>query len=95
MPTIRQYDVPVEAEVTVDFDVQVEEFLEDCDSLEIEEIIDWLRDKDYIKHTDIPDNRQVCATELEFIEALDKLYTKWNMLSKEEETTILNLAKRF
>lgn len=95
MPTIRQYDVPVEVEVTVDFDVEVEEFLEDCDSLEIDEIIDWLRDKDYIKHTDIPYNRQVCATELEFIEALDKLYAKWNMLSKEEEEFILNLAKRF
>ena len=93
MPTIRQYDVPVEAEVTVDFDVEIDEFLEDCSSYEIDEIIDWLKDKDYIKHTNT--DRQVCATELEFIEALDKLYTKWNMLSKEEESFILNLAKRF
>jgi hypothetical protein len=37
----------------------------------------------------------VCATELEFIEALDKLCTKWNMLSKEEEAFILNVSKRF
>lgn len=93
MPTIRQHDVPVEAEVTVDFDVEVNEFLEDCNSFEIDEIIDWLKDKQYIKHTDT--DKQVCATELEFIQALDKLYTKWNVLSKEEETMILNLAKRF
>ena len=93
MPTIRQHDVPVEAEITVDFDVDVNEFLEDCDSYEIDNVIDWLKEKGHIKDTHI--DRQVCATELEFIEALDKLYTKWNVLSKEEEAFIVNLAKRF
>jgi hypothetical protein len=93
MPTIRQHDVPVEAEVTVDFDVEVNDFLEDCDSYEIDNVIDWLKEKGHIKDTHI--DRQVCATELEFIEALDKLCTKWNVLSKEEETFIVNLAKRF
>jgi hypothetical protein len=93
MPTIRQHDVPVEAEVTVDFDVEVNDFLEDCDSYEIDNVIDWLKEKGHIKDTHI--DRQVCATELEFIEALDKLCTKWNVLSKEEETMILNLAKKF
>jgi hypothetical protein len=93
MPTIRQHDVPVEAEVTVDFDVEVDEFLEDCDSFEIDEVIDWLKDKGLLKniHTDT----QVCAAESEFVEALDKIYTKWNVLSKEEENFILNVAKRF
>jgi hypothetical protein len=93
MPTIRQHDVPVEAEVTVDFDLEVNDFLEDCDSYEIDNVIDWLKEKGHIKDTHI--DRQVCATELEFIEALDKLCTKWNVLSKEEETFIVNLAKRF
>jgi hypothetical protein len=93
MPTIRQHDVPVEAEITVDFDVDVNEFLEDCDSYEIDNVIDWLKEKGHIKDTHI--DRQVCATELEFIEALDKLCTKWNVLSKEEEAFIVNLAKRF
>ena len=93
MPTIRQHDVPVEAEVTVDFDVDVNEFLEDCDSYEIDNVIDWLKEKGHIKDTHI--DKQVCATELEFIEALDKIYTKWNVLSKEEEAFIVNLAKRF
>jgi hypothetical protein len=93
MPTIRQHDVPVEAEVTVDFEVEVNEFLEDCDSYEIDNVIDWLKEKGRIKDTHI--DKQVCATELEFIEALDKLCTKWNVLSKEEELFIINLAKRF
>ena len=93
MPTIRQYDVPVEAEVTVDFDVEVNEFLEDCNSFEIDEVIDWLKEKGLLKniHTDT----QVCAAESEFIEALDKIYNKWNVLSKEETQLIINISKRF
>lgn len=88
MPNIL---VPVDTEI--DVDVNVKDFLEDCSDYEIEEAIDWLKDKDYLKNTDT--DRQVCATELEYMEALDKLHTKWNVLTKEEEAFILNLAKRF
>ncbi len=84
----------VNVDTEIDVDVEVKDFLEDCSDYEIEEAIDWLKDKDYLKNTDDTD-RQVCATELEFIESLDKIYTKWNVLSKEEEAFILNLAKRF
>ena len=95
MPTIRQYDVPVEAEVTVDFDVDVEEFLEDCDEDEIQEVVDWLGNNGHLRPIDIDKSERVSVSEAEYMEALGKLYTKWNMLSKEEEQTILNLAKRF
>jgi hypothetical protein len=88
MPNIL---VPVDTDI--DVDVNVKDFLEDCSDYEIEEAIDWLKENEHIKDTHI--DRQVCASELEFIEALDKLCTKWNMLSKEEEAFILNLAKRF
>lgn len=94
MPTIRQYNVPVEAEVTVDFDVEVdEEFLDDCDESEIDEIIQWLKNKNYLKGSSIID--QVSVAESEFIEALDKIYTKWNVLSTEETELIINISKRF
>jgi hypothetical protein len=88
MPNIL---VPVDTEI--DVDINVKYFLDDCDTSEIDEVIDWLKENRHIKdtHTDT----QVCAAESEFIEALDKIYTKWNVLSKEEETIILNLAKRF
>lgn len=95
MPTIRQYDVPVEAEVTVDFNVEVDEFLDDCDASEIDEIIQWLNDKGHLRPTHVDKSSEVSASESLYMEALDKLYTKWNLLSKFEEETILNLAKRF
>ena len=88
MPNIL---VPVDTEI--DVDVNVQDFLEDCSDYEIEEAIDWLKDKNYLKNTDI--DRQVCATELEYKKALDKIYTKWNVLTKEETDFVLNIAKRF
>ena len=93
MPTIKQYDVPVKAEVTVDFDVEVEEFLDECDESEIDKIIQWLKNKIYLKGSSIID--QVSVAESEFIEALDKIYTKWNVLSTGETELIINISKRF
>ena len=86
-------NILVNVDTEIDVDVEVKHFLEDCNTSEIDEIIDWLKENKHIKDTHI--DRQVCVTELEFIEALDKLCTKWNALSKEEEAFIVNLAKRF
>jgi ribonucleotide reductase alpha subunit len=86
-------NILVQVDTEVDVDVEVNDFLEDCDEYEIEQVIDWLKDKGHLKNTDI--DRQVCVAELEFIEALDKIYTKWNVLSKEETEFIINISKRF
>ena len=86
-------NILVQVDTEVDVDVEVNDFLEDCDEYEIEQVIDWLKDKEHLKNTDI--DKQVCVAELEFIEALDKIYTKWNMLSKEEIDFIINISKRF
>ena len=48
MPNIL---VPVDTEV--DVDVEVNDFLEDCDTSEIDEVIDWLKEKGHIKDTHI------------------------------------------
>ena len=46
MPSFRQYDVRVEAEVEVNIDVEVDEFLDECDEDDIDNIIEYLKDKD-------------------------------------------------
>ena len=86
-------NILVQVDTEVDVDVEVNDFLEDCDEYEIEQVIDWLKDKEHLKNIDI--DRQVCVAELEFIEALDKIYTKWNVLSKDETEFIINISKRF
>lgn len=95
MPSFRKYDIPVESDVDVDIDIDVDEFLEDCDASELDEVVEWLQDHGHLRPTSVDKATQVSVSESEYMEALDKLYTKWNMLSKFEEETILNLAKRF
>jgi len=95
MPSFRQYDVPVEAEVEVNIDVEVDEFLDECDEHDIDNIIEYLKDKDYLKNAKILRDNQVCVAESEFMDALDKIYSKWNVLSNEETELIINISKRF
>lgn len=85
----------VNVDTEIDVDVEVNDFLEDCDDSEIDEIVDWLQNNGHLRENSVDKITEVCATEAEYMEALDKLYTKWNVLSKEEEQFILNIAKRF
>lgn len=95
MPSFRQYDVPAETEVDVDVDIDVDQFLDECDEEEIKEVIEYLKEKNYLVGVQVADADNVCVTESEFINALNKLHTRWNLMSKEEENFILNIAKRF
>jgi len=52
MPEIRSYNIDVD----VDIDIDVDEFLENCSSSDIEEVIEWLTDSDYIKPNQVVDD---------------------------------------
>ena len=53
MPSFRQYDVPAETEVDVDIDIDVEQFLDECDEDEIKDVIDYLKEKNYLNRSDL------------------------------------------
>jgi len=80
-------------------DVLVHEFLSNCDSSDITDIIDTLITDGHIKSNQrlskASGSNGLSAPEQIFEEALDKLHGKWNMLSKDEEEMIMALAKRF
>lgn len=92
MPRFYEYQ-----DVEVDLDIDIDEFLNKCDSSEKEELIDALIEDGYLKkHCRLNFNEvNYSVTEAQFVEALDKLMNKWNMLSQEEEQLILNIANRF
>ena len=58
----------------------------------ISDVIDWLRENNYIPEEDL-DIRSV--SEQEYEDAIDKLKGKYMSISKEDEETIINIAKRF
>lgn len=79
-------------------EIDVSEFLYECRSREIKEIIESLIDAGHLPESvrGISNSSpQVGAAECEFEDALYKLHGKWNVLSAEEEQTIINLSKRF
>jgi len=91
MPNIL---VPVDTEI--DVDVEVNDFLDECNSFEIEEIIDYLIETGHINKSAVNDYyTDQSVTEIEFEDALKKLQGNWNRLSSDDEATILKIANQF
>lgn len=90
MPRFYEYE-----EVEVHVDIDVDDFLDRCDSSEKEELIKALIEDGYLKKDCRETFESYSPSEAFYQEAIKKLNGKWNMLTKEEEETILNIAKRF
>jgi len=82
---------------TEDFYIDVDEFLSECNDRDKEELIDSLIEDGYLKKDCREDSKDYnySVSEAHFVEAVDKLRSKWNMLTKEEEEFIVKIANRF
>lgn len=80
-----------------DIDIDADEFLSSCNDRDKEELIDALIEDGYLKKDCREDFKDYnySVSEAHFVEALDKLRSKWNMLTKEEEEFIIKIANRF
>jgi len=79
-----------------DLDITVSEFVNSCTGRERDELINFLSKNGYIElkeHVDA--SSDMSASEAIFEEHLDVLHGKWNRLSKEDEDTIIKIAKNF
>ena len=83
-------------EESVDVDITPEEFVYECNDEDIKELARILRE-DY--HEIIDPNfyrsQSFSIAEQEYENSINALHGKWNTLTKEEEDTILAIAKRF
>jgi hypothetical protein len=79
-------------EVDVEFDVEVEEFLDDCSKREIEEAIQWLVDRDWIKPNQIEEGN---VMDIEWFNAVSKLHTLRQRLTVEEEELIKSIVNKY
>jgi hypothetical protein len=80
-----------------DFKIDVDEFLSACSSREKEELIDALIEDGYLKENCRVDYKYelLSVPESFYIDAIDKIKDRWNMLTQEEEEIILKIASRF
>jgi len=69
MPEIRKYGIDVD----VDVDIDVDEFLDECDDSDINQIISWLIDSDYILNTQKCGNSDLSICDIEYMDMINKL----------------------
>ena len=79
---------------TEDLDIEVDDFLEICSSSEIQEVIQWLKDLDYLpQNVATPESQQSFQDE-EFDGALMNLAGKRFKLSTVDENSIMNISNK-
>lgn len=74
-------------------DIEVDEFLDDCDNSEIQEVIQWLKDSDYLPQNVATSESEQSFQDAEFDGALMNLVGKRFKLTTEQEELIINLSK--
>ena len=77
----------------IDVNISVNDFLSECDSNDINDVINWLKCNGELK-----DNETYQANSISqemFYEQLDKIYNNYYQLTNEEQTLIEKIAKRF
>jgi hypothetical protein len=92
MPKFYEYQ-----EVEAELDIDVDDFLNKCNTSETEELIDALIEDGYLIKNCRAASKDYghSVPESMYIQAIDKLRDKWNSLTTEEEQAILNIASRF
>jgi hypothetical protein len=81
----------VYVDISTDVDIDEIDFIEDCTDYEIQNIIKWLSENNYInrKDTDIENSNEIIWNN-----AINKFIDSKHLLTQEEETIILNIASK-
>jgi hypothetical protein len=89
MPRFNEYDLDFD----IDVNISVNDFLSECDSHEINDIINWLKRNGELSNNDVWEANSL-PHEM-FLETVDKIAQNYYILSNEEQELIEKIAKRF
>lgn len=90
MPRFYEY-----VETEVDLDISVEDFLDECDSSDIEDIIKRLNKEGYLTSLICLDDDNKSLIQIEMEENLTKILNNRHNLTMEEEEIIKKIASKF
>jgi len=79
-------------------DINVDEFLQECDLDEIKEAIEWLRDEEHLTNDDLLDDfdgELKSLLQQLFEEDLTRIKNSYLQISKEDFETINRIAKKY
>jgi hypothetical protein len=88
MPAVNDY-------IDVEMDVSVDDFLNSCDSSDIEEIIEALVEDGWIKKINIINGKNNSILENEFNNIINKISDNRLLLTNEEEEILRKISNRF
>jgi hypothetical protein len=89
MPRFNEYDLDFDINV----EISVDTFLSECDSHEINDIINWLKRNGELSNNDVWEANSL-PHEM-FLESVDKIVQNYYQLTNEEQELIEKIAKRF
>ena len=75
--------------------LNIDEFLESCNPEQINQVIDYLIDGNYIRISRIGNQELQTISEQDLENALNKLHGKYRSLTQDEEETIIKIGNRF
>jgi len=80
-----------------DIDISPDDYIYECSENEIKELISCLKEEGHLTSDEYEpaEFERMGDGERMFEKALHNLHTKWNLLSKEDEETILRISKQF
>jgi hypothetical protein len=80
--------------VDVDVDVDIEEVLDECSEKEIEKLIKWLIDNEYLNKFGMP-AVDLSSSQIDFYSNISKLSELYFTLSKEDYEVIETILKKY
>lgn len=89
MPRFNEYDLDFDISV----DISVDAFLSECDSRDINDVINWLKHNNELSNSDVWKTNSI-PHEM-FLETIDKIAQNYYQLTNEEQELIEKIAKRF
>jgi hypothetical protein len=92
MPELTKYNQFVDVDVEID----VDEFLDACSTHEINEVVEWLQNGDYIKMSHLINDSRMSMGDLEYIKIINKLTDPMVRfrLSEEEMCTLQAISDK-
>ena len=81
-------------EVEVEIDITPQEYVDSCDTIEVEELVDILIEEGFLSKTAKIGNSEKLYTEKAWEETLNKLCTWRSILTSEEIESIEKIASR-
>ncbi len=92
MPELTKYNQFVD----VDVDIDVDEFLDACSTHEINEVVEWLQNGDYIKMSHLINDSRMSMGDLKYIKIINKLTDPMVRfrLSEEEMCTLQAISDK-